>query len=378
MATIGKNTAGANLKTWAGAWGSLMHRHASLTYTAGANEQIEEIHLYAASSDTGNRAVQIGIYDVTAGVGVGQPVLLTAQNVTITADTGTPAWVSVTGLSVALTEGNDYVCAVSSSADGVIELYHDSLSTSSLSIESSTTPGTLPSTSDQATSRNEDYSLYAVTGAATAAPVISGVSGNNAEGTVTITVDSYDTVSSVTYGGTALTNVTEATATTITATMPKGGFAFGSSNDFVVTDANGSSAGYAATFNAPSGMSYVTMTAAYAGLPANSVFYGVTALSGLAIGDQVAYENPVEGGYSVSMDGEGVVTITGAPDGTYNLDYYILDATDTYAAGSSDVITITVGSISSTTGKIVNGIVLTGTPPRYWMGRGNVIKKVRS
>lgn len=178
--------------------------------------------------------------------------------------------------------------------------------------------------------------------ASSSGPEISGVSPDpiEAEGTATITVDAYDTVSGVTYNGVALASVAEATSTTITATAPKGGQAFGSSNNIVVTDANGSSAGFAVEFAAPNGYLSVTMTADYANLPTTSMFYGLSGLSGVVTGDQVAYETTAE---DLVFDGEMVLDEgVSLSAGTYDFDYYILDASDGYSAGTTGNIEFTV------------------------------------
>ena len=181
-----------------------------------------------------------------------------------------------------------------------------------------------------------------------ALPVISGVSGNDAEGVVTLTTSSaYSSpVSDVTYNGVTLANIVEATATTITATMPKGGQAFGSTNDFQVTDGEGASNLFPALFNPRADSSYVVSSVDYAGLPPESIAIGVTELVGLEVGDPVSYTNQ-SGGETIVLDSQLRVAVT-IPDGNYSSDLYSLDTGSGYVASSTGSAPFTVsGPISS-------------------------------
>jgi hypothetical protein len=165
------------------------------------------------------------------------------------------------------------------------------------------------------------------------APIISAATPNNAEELTSITVNTYDTVSDVSYNSVSLADVVESTVDTITATMVKGGQAFGSSNDFTVTDANGTSAPFAATFNTRSDSSFVVSTVDFASLPIDSIGLGVTELSGMQAGDQISYTNDSLG-ETIVLDGQLRVISAMAP-GSYTSDMYFLDANVGYAASAT-------------------------------------------
>ena len=180
---------------------------------------------------------------------------------------------------------------------------------------------------------------FSIDAASTAGPTITNATPNNADTLTALTTSPAYTspVSGVTYNGTSLASVVEATATTITTTMPRGGQAFGSSNDFQVTDADGASNLFAATFNAPTGWTYVDVT----GIDAEGVFP-----PGTAIGDQLAYELLTSGAHSVSVSGTGIVTYgAGAVEGE-TFTAYLLDSSDSYSAGSDFVVTISSDGVS--------------------------------
>lgn len=175
--------------------------------------------------------------------------------------------------------------------------------------------------------------------------VIDSVSGNNAEETVTLTLSAgyAAPVTSVTYNGVALADVVSATATTITATMPKGGQAFNSSNDFQVIDNTVSSNLFSAVFNPRSDSSYVVTTVDYAGLPPESIAFGVGEISNMEVGDEVSYTNDSLG-ETIVLDGQLRVASEMA-DGNYTSDIYALDANDGYSSGTTGTASFAIDSI---------------------------------
>lgn len=305
-------------------------------HTPATNEAVQELWVYAETKSTGVSAqLPIGIYDTT-GIGTNGGIgstLVGQANVTINADVGFPAWHSITGLDIPLIAGHRYQIALGAPLLQSISLYRGSASGGAFGIQNS--PDTVfPETVAVANNFNHDYSLYAVTAAEgpliTAASSSKGADIAAAEGVLTITVDDSTGVTAVTIGGIACTSVTIVNATTVTAVAPRGGLAFGAAS--LVVNNGTASAGYGVTYSTPAGMDSVTMTAAYADLPASSIFYGAGGdLVNLAIGDQIAYTNSISG-YAVTMDGLGIVDIASAPAGTYEGEYYVLDASDTYAA----------------------------------------------
>lgn len=182
-------------------------------------------------------------------------------------------------------------------------------------------------------------------GAIVTAPVITGVTGNAAEGTVTITTAAPYTspVTPVTYNGVTLADVVEATATTVTAAMPKGGQAFDSSNNFQITDNLGASNLFPSAFLVRSDSSYVVTTVDYAGLPPESIAFGLTEISNMEIGDEVSYTNDSLG-ETIVLDGQLRLAAQMA-DGSYSSSIYALDANDGYSSGTTGVASFSVESI---------------------------------
>jgi hypothetical protein len=174
---------------------------------------------------------------------------------------------------------------------------------------------------------------------------IVSVTGNTAEGTVTITTAApYATpVTPVTYNGVALADVVEATATTITATMPKGGQAFDSVNNFQITDNVEASNLFAAPFLVRADSSYVVTTVDYAGLPPESIAFGLTEISNLEIGDEVSYTNDSLG-ETIVLDSQLRLAAQMA-DGSYSSSIYAIDASDGYSSGTTGVASFSVESI---------------------------------
>ena len=182
---------------------------------------------------------------------------------------------------------------------------------------------------------------------ATVAPpkTITGAESNStadvahAGSTLTITVDDSDGVGSATINDVAMTNVTIVDATTVTATVPVDiNLAAGSSANVIVNNGSNSNA-YAVTFAELVGFTGVALTVDYAQLAAESPF-NLAEFSEILTGDICVFESVVDG-YAVSMSGDGVFILLGAPAGTYNIDYYIRDASDNFNA-SAEIGTIIV------------------------------------
>jgi len=168
------------------------------------------------------------------------------------------------------------------------------------------------------------------------APVIASATGNAAGGTVTITIESgFDLTAAeavaVTLSGTVCTNIVATGALTCTATLPADGFALGSNQNLVIAVDGASSSPLAHAFNPALG-AFVTLTQPYATLHPDSPLKN-PAYSALVAGDQVEYDptsNPTA--LTVSIAGDGLVTITGADgeDDQY-VDFALIDASDSYA-----------------------------------------------
>lgn len=165
--------------------------------------------------------------------------------------------------------------------------------------------------------------------AAPSPPTITGSGPDRATETTTLTVDSYDNVSGVTYNSLPLTGVIETSPTTITVSLPKGGAQMGVAHDYIVTDVNGSSAAFSAVFNPPAGSSFVTIS------------QSVDIWENLPAGSQIVYENTTTpGGFSVSIDSTGLVTYgVGTPDGE-SFEAYSLDVNDSFNASVGNLTVI--------------------------------------
>jgi hypothetical protein len=157
---------------------------------------------------------------------------------------------------------------------------------------------------------------------------IQNVTNLNAESTATIAfADGYDSISSITANGVALSNITLVDANTVTAAVPKSiGVAPDTAVDVVVTDANGASLPFSATFGLPAGREWVPLAE-----PWDHIY------SGSAASDIHVWETPVTHNgisYAVSFDAYGVVNWGGAPD-DISTRCYIMDKSNSYVAGET-------------------------------------------
>lgn len=177
-------------------------------------------------------------------------------------------------------------------------------------------------------------------------PVISGVTGHNALGTMTVSGSFTLPITSVSVDGVAYTVTGTPTVTEVQATVPKGGIEMGAAVDLVVVDAGGVSVPFSTVMTPPVGSSFVIMSVSYANLPETSIlFLGPPTISGMLPGDIVVYENE-SGGETIVLNSLGVVAAEMAV-GDYMTDVYLLDASDSYAAGVTGEVSFSIGAISS-------------------------------
>lgn len=153
-------------------------------------------------------------------------------------------------------------------------------------------------------------------------PTVQSVTTLRGGETAVITVDSYDTVSSVIIGGRAVTSFTELTPTTIQVEVSRNA-QYGASVNLVVTDANGAGAPFSVTVNPPTGKDFVTLSS-------TPVWY-----PGLESPDQLLHNVvTTPGGYTVDIEANGTVVYqAGTPDGE-QFQFYSVDASDNYGASS--------------------------------------------
>lgn len=156
------------------------------------------------------------------------------------------------------------------------------------------------------------------------APTISNVTDLIAESTVTVTVDAYQAGASIELNGSAQTT-TEATATTLTCEMPRGGFGgIGATVAVTVTDSNGTSNTVNKTYLAPTGFTSVTLTSIGSGSLAEA--------AGASVGDVIVYELLDSAGNAYSIDVAGYSTFDVSSPAGSTADFYIQDASDGYSA----------------------------------------------
>ncbi len=160
------------------------------------------------------------------------------------------------------------------------------------------------------------------------APVISTVSNLNAESTVTVTVDGYQAGATVNLNGIPQLT-TEATATTLTIVMPRGGFGgIGASIAVTVTDSIGTSNTINQNYLAPVDSSAVTLTSIGPGSTAEE--------QGWAIGDIPVYHTADSQANPFSFDAAGYAIFDAASTAGAIGTYYVQDASDGYSAPAGD------------------------------------------
>jgi len=176
-----------------------------------------------------------------------------------------------------------------------------------------------------------------IVGAALPVPTITAVNSGNGferDTSIVITGTNFEAVQgtgTVVVGGIDITSaITAWSDTSITLDFPAEGFTLGSSYSLVITNDSGYS-NLSASFDHTSktGEAYVTLGAGYSQLPADSFMDGVTQLINLVAGDQVIYTTAASPQGTVSVNDQGVATITGAgAEGAYTFNYMINDISD--------------------------------------------------
>lgn len=181
-----------------------------------------------------------------------------------------------------------------------------------------------------------------VTGPANEIVSVSGGAANsqvtiNSDGTTDLTAAA---VVSVLLEGVALSGVAVADADTVTAQFPIEGYELGSSVDIVLIVDGAASAPYGVIFDPALG-GFTTLTVDYSGLHPDSPLLN-PAYSGLVVGDQVEFSPISSGGFPVSVDGNGYVTVTGAGanDGDQLIDFALIDASDDFARSNVSTWTL--------------------------------------
>lgn len=172
-------------------------------------------------------------------------------------------------------------------------------------------------------------------------PVISGVTGHNALGTMVIAGTFTLPITSVTVDGVAYAVTGTPTTIEVQATVPKGGIEMGAAVDLVVTDSIGASDPFSTVMSPPIGSSFVIMSVDYASLPATSIlFLAGPSISDMVIGDMVVYANE-SGGETIVLNTLGEIAAVMAA-GDYSTNVYLLDASDSYAAGITGTVSFSI------------------------------------
>jgi len=177
---------------------------------------------------------------------------------------------------------------------------------------------------------------YNVAGGAN--PIITGVSGHSSGETVTLTVTNTPPSSNVTFNGYEYSSVTDSAANTVTALCDLNG-PLGVSASMTITDSIGTSANFPTTKQPQPSWQVVTLTTDSAGMPANSIFFGIP---NLIVGDQITFLSIV-GGEIINIDSEGILQAF-LPSGLYSIPYIKLDSTANFLASAQDTIELTIAN----------------------------------
>lgn len=206
------------------------------------------------------------------------------------------------------------------------------------------------------------------------APVITGVSGNNANGTWTITMSGGYTspVSPVVWNGYSLTNIQEINGTQITADADFSGEP-NVLQDLIVTDAGGASPAFQVVKLPAVGYLYVAATDSEANFPAWSYLKGITAI---ALNDGVYVEQDIGFGLTAdqhltSIDGVGVINYL--DPNSYSGDVVRLDSASNYAADAPEVVNLNVGDNVPPVQAITP--VTGATPSQSYEGKFDILTK---
>jgi len=221
-----------------------------------------------------------------------------------------------------------------------------------LSVTSSTVANGLISQATEADlAHTQDWTL---------ASLINSVSSSRGSGIVTaneqltINVDTSRRITHVTVNDVDCTNVALPDGSTVTCDVPLGvSIGYGANVDVIVykTGRLKPSDPYTAELQPPSGMEEVDFTVAYAGLDADSPFYGDTTFSSLVAGDSCIFDSlTTPDSATVDMDGTGVFTVLGSFTLDQTINYYIWDASDNTPSTTIEQITVEPGPVGETIG----------------------------
>ena len=207
---------------------------------------------------------------------------------------------------------------------------------------------------------------------------IISVSGAVAGGTITVnTSGEVDltgvTINSLVYAGLTLADVTVIDADTLTATLPLSGFDILAANDLVLTADSLVSPAYSLQLTPKLGQA-VASTVNYADLHPDSPLSGVVAYADFAIGDVIecnlVTSDANDGAYTVVVDSDGLVTITGSasdPDDQL-VTFALHNVSESYLRSNESVWTFEAVKINTPatglpaiTGTATQGATLTAT-----------------
>ncbi len=170
---------------------------------------------------------------------------------------------------------------------------------------------------------------------------VSSAVGSNIVGlntSLTITGTNLTGTTSARVNTQALTNVVVVNDTTVTADAPLGVAAdIGASCSVYATNGTGESLAFVATVGIETTYSSVDLISAYGDLPEDSVFFGETAYSSLAVGDVWVYDNLSS---TLTYDGNLLATFDPAITVNTDGDGWFLDASDSYN-GDLAITTVT-------------------------------------
>lgn len=345
MSIIGVRTAGSQQLTPQTSWGPTLNR--SNQHTALANEKIAFVGFNGATGSQG--FARIGIAQITSGDGaVGEHNVF--QQYQIPGNSTVQEHLFEVLPRLNLTEGAKYatVDAKGSVFGGKILVQANPNAGWNLDGGSKGATAPLDATYPSVSVSNDDISFFALTTrGAPLAPTISGITGFNAEGIATATVDAYDTVTNVKVNGVDVA-FTEVDANNVSFSVPKGGMEPGQTYPVTITHGGGEFESYDfdVVFAAPVGWQAVQL----ASISSESTF---NQIDGLAVGDY--YLLPLvdaASGESIVAGDDGIITMPTALPGQYVIPIYFLDQSDNWAAGATENLTTQVGDPTVATGDL--------------------------
>jgi hypothetical protein len=303
-------------------------------YTAGASEEVFKLWAYIGTSVGDGSGIEIGVYDVTGGIGSASKVA-SGTIATLSAN----AWNSVSITPVALTNGNTYAVAWRVISATNVSLYTKYIGANTFSASSLTGSSALNASWTDNASGSSQFSIYAetqtsgptLTDVDTDETILAGQASVAYTGTGLTSADAMRINTGTKYASATSFSATNATSGTFTAptasAIRTAGVKFGACT-FDIRASGASLATLAGTINPSSGLTVHNVTDISQAADTGCLYYGQS--PAIAVGDQILFDSTTAiNGWMVTIDSQGFVTIdSGGSEAADNFNYYIWDATD--------------------------------------------------